>query len=228
MANDSTVTDSVPDQLVRAAVGLLAEKGPAALKVRDVAAGCGLSTMVVYRHFGGVPELMKAVADRGFEQMGDAFAEVPVSEDPVTDLFTMAATCREIARANPHLYDLMFGLSTRATYRPSSDAGVRLSGHSPAFRAAYAHVTDACQRLADSGRIRPTPAVVIAAQLWSFVHGFIGLEIADHFVDFEDPLTEVMIPMGVTFCVGLGDDREVALASHLRAAHARERRTGRS
>jgi hypothetical protein len=47
----------------------------------------------------------------------------------------MALMTRRVARENPHLYDLMFGLSTRrATYRPLSDSNVRLSGRSPAFR----------------------------------------------------------------------------------------------
>lgn len=204
---------SVPERLVDAAVKLLAEEGPSAIKVRAVASACGLSTMVVYSHFGGVPELIRAVVDRGFTQIGEAFAAVPVTDDPVLDLFAMAATCRQLARANPHLYDLMFGLSTRATYRPAPDAGC-LSGHSPAFRDAYAHVTDACERLVASGRIAPAEPEVVAAQLWSYVHGYISLELADHFVEFDEPLTQVLLPMGVTFCVGLGDTPERALASH--------------
>jgi hypothetical protein len=57
-----------------------------------------------------------------------------VTEDPITDLFAIALTCRRVARANPHLYDLIFGLSTRATYRPVSQSEVRRSGRSPAFR----------------------------------------------------------------------------------------------
>jgi AcrR family transcriptional regulator len=213
MAVEAT-SGSVPERLVDAAVKLLAEEGPSAIKVRAVASACGLSTMVVYSHFGGVPELVRAVADRGFSGIAEAFAAVPVTDDPVLDLFAMAVTCRQLARANPHLYDLMFGLSTRATYRPAPDAGARLSGHSPAFRAAYAHVTDACTRLVASGRIAPAEPEVVAAQLWSFVHGFISLELADHFVEFDEPLTQVLLPMGVTFCVGLGDTSERALASH--------------
>ena len=57
-------------------------------------------------------------------------------------------------------------------------------------------------------------AKVIAAALWSFVHGYITLELGDHFTDFDDPVTQVMLPMGVTFSVGLGDDPERATASH--------------
>lgn len=206
--------DDAPERLVQAAIGLLAEQGPSAIKARTVATASGLSTMVVYSHFGGIPELMRAVADHGFRELGRAFAQVPVTEDPIADLFAMALTCRRLARENPHLYDLMFGLSTRATYRPLSDADLRLSGHSPAFRDAHAHVTAACERLVSTGRARQQEPAVIAAQLWSLVHGYITLELADHFVEFHDAVVQVLLPMGVNFSVGLGDTRERAEASH--------------
>ncbi|MET7897800.1 TetR/AcrR family transcriptional regulator [Streptomyces mirabilis] len=206
--------DDAPERLVRAAIGLLAEQGPSAVKARSVASASGLSTMVVYSHFGGIPELMRAVADHGFKELGSAFAQVPVTDDPIAELFAMALTCRRVARENPHLYDLMFGLSTRATYRPLSEADLRLSGHSPAFRDAHAYVLAACQRLVGSGRVERQVPEVIAAQLWSLVHGYITLELAEHFVEFEDAVVQVLLPMGVNFSVGLGDRRERAEASH--------------
>jgi len=210
--------DDAPERLVQAAVGLLAEQGPSALKVRAVASASGLSTMVVYSHFGGIPELMRAVADHGFRELGAAFGRVPVTEDPAADLFAMALTCRRQARENPHLYDLMFGLSTRATYRPLPDTDRRLSGHSQAFREAHAHVTAACERLVRSGRIERQEPEAIAAQLWSYVHGYITLELAEHFVEFDDAVALVLVPMGVNFTVGLGDQRERAEASHAAGA----------
>ncbi|MGX1480632.1 UNVERIFIED_CONTAM: AcrR family transcriptional regulator [Streptomyces canus] len=206
--------DDAPERLVQAAVGLLAEQGPSALKVRAVASASGLSTMVVYSHFGGIPELMRAVIDHGFKELGAAFGRVPVTEDPIADLFAMALTCRRQARENPHLYDLMFGLSTRATYRPLPDTDRRLSGHSQAFREAHAHVTAACERLVHTGRIERQEPEAIAAQLWSYVHGYITLELAEHFVEFDDAVTQVLLPMGVNFSVGLGDQRERAETSH--------------
>ncbi|MFC9840964.1 TetR/AcrR family transcriptional regulator [Rhodococcus sp. NPDC127530] len=207
---------SVPERLIRATVTLLAEQGPSAIKARTVASATGLSTMAVYSHFGGIPELVRAVVDHGFMELGNAFSQVSVTEDPVVDLFALALTCRQVARENPHLYDLMFGLSTRATYRPL-DSDVRLSGHSPAFRGAHAHVTDACARLVSSGRVGPQDPEVVSAQLWSFVHGYITLELGEHFAEFDDAAVQVLLPMGVNFAVGLGDTRELAQASHERA-----------
>ena len=46
------------------------------------------------------------------------------------------------------------------------------------------------------------------------MHGCITLELADHFAEFDDPVAQVLLPMGVNLAVGLGDDRERAEASH--------------
>ena len=48
MSRDSTL-DGVPERLVQAAIGLLAELGPSAIKARTVASAAGLSTMAVYQ-----------------------------------------------------------------------------------------------------------------------------------------------------------------------------------
>jgi len=169
----------------------------------------------------GIPERLveatiKLLAEQGPSAVKARIvaAEVPVTVDPIADLFTMALTTREIARSNPHLYDLMFGLSTRATYRPVPNRDLRRSGRSQGFRSAYAHFIDACVRLVDSGRVGPIAPAVAASALWSFVHGYVTLELGEHFADFDDPVTEVLLPMGVTFSVGLGDTLGRAVASH--------------
>ncbi|MGW6620118.1 TetR/AcrR family transcriptional regulator [Nocardia sp. NPDC055002] len=209
-----TPSNGIAERLIDAAIRLLATEGPSAIKARTVAAEAGMSSMVVYNYFGGVPELVKALTDHGFDQLGTAFAELPSTDDPVADLFSMALITVTYARANPHLYDAMFGLSTRSTYRPASDKDVRLAGHSAAFRSAYAHITDACTRLIGSERVAATDPKAVAGALWSYVHGYIMLELANHFDEFDDPVGQVLVPMGVTFCVGLGDDPKAATASH--------------
>ena len=115
---EESPTETVPERLVNATIALVAEGGSAAIKARTVAAATGLSTMVVYSHFGGISELVRAVVDQGFKELDRAFSEIAVTSDPVADLFAMSLSFRRLARQNPHLYDLMFGLSTRATYRP--------------------------------------------------------------------------------------------------------------
>lgn len=219
--------DGVSERLIEATVRLLAEQGPSAIKARSVAAASGLSTMVVYSRFGGIAELTHAVIDHGFRELGRAFSRVLVTDDPIADLCALALTCRQVARANPHLYDLMFGLSTRATYRPQPDSNAARDVRSDAFRSVRVHLADACQRLVGSGRIGHHQPDVVAAQLWSYVHGFITLELSEHFAEFRDPVVEVMLPMGVSFSVGLGDTPERAHVSHMAAARGHDSMTDR-
>jgi AcrR family transcriptional regulator len=58
-------------------------------------------TLHVYDYFGGIAELMRAVVDHGFKELDKAFARVPVTEDPLADLFAMALTTRRVAAKTP-------------------------------------------------------------------------------------------------------------------------------
>ncbi len=209
------------ERLVEAATRLLAAEGPTEIKARSVAEAAQLSTMAVYYHLGGLPELFQAVIDQGFRNLGQAFAGVPPSDDPVTTLFAMALATRRFAQDNPHLYDLMFGLSTRGSYRPQQTVRSGASGRSEEFQAAYAQLVQACVRLARSGRVRSDEnPEAIAPQLWSAVHGFVTLELGDHFAQFPDPVRQVLQPMTVNVLVGLGDAAEASEASHTAAVVA--------
>ena len=83
---DLPASSDVPARLVQATIQLLAESGPSAIKARTVASASGLSTMVVYSHFGGIPELLNAVIDEGFRRLAQVFSEGPITDDPVADL----------------------------------------------------------------------------------------------------------------------------------------------
>jgi AcrR family transcriptional regulator len=208
------------ERLVEAATTLLAEKGPSEIKARSVCEAARVSTMAVYYHLGGVPELLQAVADKGFRDLGRAFVNVPASDDPVTTLFAMALATRKFAQDNPHRYDLMFGLSTRGTYRPQKTSNSVASG-SDEFQAAFAQLVLACIRLVRSGRIRSgEDPEIVATQLWSAVHGFVTLELGDHLAQFSDPVREILQPMMVNVLVGLGDTAQLSDASHTAAVVA--------
>jgi hypothetical protein len=87
-------------------------------------------------------------------------------------------------------------------------------------------LVEACIRLVSSGRIRSDAnPESIAPQLWSAVHGFVTLELGDHFVQFSDPVRQVLQPMMVNIFVGLGDDPESADASHAAAIDATRQMT---
>jgi AcrR family transcriptional regulator len=212
-----TIADSLPDprtRLVEATIRLLARSGPSEVKARSVATEAKLSTMGVYTYFGGVPELLQAVADEGFMRQAVVFGRLPRSEDPMADLCAMALACHDFARRNPHLYDLMFGLSIHGRYSPSrGTAEPILSGQSASFRAAYAFLLHGCARLVDAKCVRKADPDLIALQFWSALHGFIMLDLAGHFAHVLAPAADVLAPMCVNMVVGLGAKRDKAEAS---------------
>jgi len=199
----------LPARLVAATIRLLGEEGPDAVRAREVTTAVGTSTMAVYQHFGGMPGLLRAAADEGFRRLDRRFAETPRSGDAVTDAYRLALVHRTVALENPHLYDLMFGLSNPGRRRDGAfDETPR-----PGFEAAYGQLVALAVDLAASGRIRADAPDVIAAQLWSFAHGYITLELAGHMARFPDPVEEVLLPLGAHVMTGLGDERDRALAS---------------
>lgn len=219
-----TIADSQSDprtRLVEATIRLLARSGPSEVKARSVATEAQLSTMGVYTYFGGVPELLQAVADEGFNRQAVVFGRLAPTSDPMADLCAMALACHDFAQHNPHLYDLMFGLSIHGRYSPSrGTAEPLLSGQSASFRAAYGFLHNGCARLVDAKCVRKSAPGLIALQFWSALHGFIMLDLGGHFSHMAAPGPEVLLPMCVNIVVGLGakrDKAELSVASALAA-----------
>ena len=203
------------ERLIRSTVDLLAEFGPEQLKVRTITDAAGVSTIAVYHHFGGLKELLQDVVAHGYADLAAALeAASQADADPGVQLFAIALATRSVAQNNAHLYDMMFGLSTRGTYRY---VGSPDSKTASGFGTAYAVLVDACERLAQSGRVSVNDSSQIAAELWSAVHGFVTLEMAGHFAHFADPVSMVLRPMAVNHFVGMGDERAHAESSADRA-----------
>ena len=66
---------NLKEALVRAALELIAEKGPAGFTFADAARWAGVSPAAPYRHFRDRDELLADVARRGFEQFAAALAQ---------------------------------------------------------------------------------------------------------------------------------------------------------
>jgi AcrR family transcriptional regulator len=220
---DREASAGVRSRLVEAAVRLLAEDGPGAIQARRLAKEIGASTMAVYHHFGGMPELLAAVSDEGFRRLGARLEAVPETDDAVTDLCRRGLAYRAAAQDNRHLYDLMFGLSAPGGYRPlnrdttpSDTIGEALDSASPVGQAAFAHLVNSCARAIESGRIHGEDPMHAASQLWSILHGYVTLELAGHFGQL-DGLTEVFFPLSINVLIGLGDARERATYSAMDA-----------
>lgn len=197
----------VKAQLVEAAIRLLAHGGPESLQARKLAAEVGVSTMAVYTHFGGMAVLVDEVARAGFLRLSARLATVTPTDDPVADIFTLARTYRQVVVEHPNLFAVAFGQSApdgkRATLADlTTEEGREASGEG---LEAFGYLVRAAERAIEAGRFRPVDPYEAAAQLWSALHGFVTLESSGHFGGSEHGIDHILVPLGITLAIGLGD-----------------------
>jgi AcrR family transcriptional regulator len=160
---------NLKEALVRAALELIAEKGPAGFTFADAARWAGVSPAAPYRHYRDRDALIADVAQRGFEAF--ALALVKAWDDGRPDV--MAAFDRlgkaylDFAKREPAYYSAMF------------EAGVPLDVDPllrEASERAFAVLRIAAEKLVAllPARGRP-PALMVALHIWSMTHGVASL-----------------------------------------------------
>ncbi|MFG2476092.1 TetR/AcrR family transcriptional regulator [Streptomyces fagopyri] len=150
-------------RLVDAGVALVAEEGARALTLREIARRAGVSHGAPRRHFPTHPELLSAIARRGFTDLGARVAEAvgDGGASPRAQLTTLGRVYLEFAMSRPGMYELMF----RHDLMESHELGLRETSL-PLFGV----LTDLV------GRARPgTEARVTAGALWANLHGIAQL-----------------------------------------------------
>jgi AcrR family transcriptional regulator len=197
-------------ELVEASLGLLADHGPDALQARRVAAACDTSTMSVYTYFGGMKQLLRAVADEGFHRFAKEVELVEQTDDTVADMMVYALVFRRFALENPHLYRLISGMTSahgvdvpvQFTVDTITDVMDRPEGRMITTFVA------AIQRAIDAGRLKGDNPLAMVLQFWSAMHGYVLLELAGYLGGGDTGLTTVLIPLGTTVMLGWGDQFE--------------------
>jgi AcrR family transcriptional regulator len=197
-------------RLLEGALRLLSAEGPDALQVRRIAAEVGSSTMTVYTHFGSMVELWNALIKEGLIRFGEVVGAVGHSDDPIADLFAQGVAYRDFALSNPHLYRMMFGVSTpKGNLDSVQDLTVEGSPTTlPEGKTAFGLLAEVTARAAQQGRITTSDSVGVAAQIWSAIHGYVLLEMAGYFGSEGKGVLEVLGPLTISLVVGSGDTRE--------------------
>lgn len=209
---------SVRNDLLHAAVGLLDDHGPDALQTRKVAAAAGTSTMAVYTHFGGMRELITAVAEEGLRQFEAALA-VPQTADPVADLLATGVAYRRYAIERPHMYRLMFGsTSAHGINAPAHNVLTLTVAQIYESYPSFGHVVRAVHHSMLAGRITvgstlddasaEGAVVATAAQFWALIHGFVMLELAGYYGQDGSAVGQVLGSMTTNLLVAIGDSPE--------------------
>ncbi|HEY5167549.1 MAG TPA: TetR/AcrR family transcriptional regulator [Pseudolabrys sp.] len=157
------------ETLVRAALELIAEKGPAGFTFADAARWAGVSPAAPYRHFRDRDELLADVARRGFDQFAAALAKAWDEGRPdVMGAFDrLGKTYLDFAKREPAYYSAMFEAGVPLDTDPQlRDASER----------AFAVLRAASERLVAllPAAARP-PALMVALHIWSLTHGIASL-----------------------------------------------------
>src|SRR5213080_3105647 len=122
---------NLKEALLQAALGLIAEKGPAGFTFAEAARAAGVSPAAPYRHFRDRDALMADVALRGFQHFERRLAAAwdEGRPSPLTALERMGGAYLAFAREEPAYFSAMFkaGLPV-AEHRDLQEAGDRAFG----------------------------------------------------------------------------------------------------
>jgi len=119
---------NLKEALLRAALQLIAEKGPAGFTFAEAARWAGVSPAAPYRHFRDRDELLASVALRGFDQFAIVLERAwdEGRPQPFAALDRMGKAYLEFARTEPAYYSAMFKAGIPLATSPElRDAGER-------------------------------------------------------------------------------------------------------
>jgi AcrR family transcriptional regulator len=160
---------NLKEALVRAALALIAQKGPAGFTFAEAARWAGVSPAAPYRHFRDRDELLASVALRGFEQFAAALSRAwdDGRPEPFKAFERVGKAYLEFARTEPALYSAMFEAGVPLETNPElREAGER----------AFAVLRSATERLVATlpAQNRP-PVLMMALHIWALSHGIASL-----------------------------------------------------
>jgi len=160
---------NLKEALVRAALELIREKGPAGFTFADAARWAGVSPAAPYRHFRDRDALLSSVALQGYERFGAMLATAwnEGRPNPRQAFENLGRAYLAFARTEPAYYSAMF------------EAGIPLDNN-PELLAASERAF-AVLRLASEALIAEMPArerppvLMMALHVWALSHGVASL-----------------------------------------------------
>jgi AcrR family transcriptional regulator len=160
---------NLKEALLRAALELIAQKGPAGFTFAEAARWAGVSPAAPYRHFRDRDELLANVALRGFHQFGAALSKA--WDDGRPDVFValerLGKAYLDFARTEPAYYSAMFEAGVPLASNPElREAGDR------AFAVLRSAAEKLCAQMPPRGR---PPALMVARHVWAVAHGIASL-----------------------------------------------------
>jgi len=157
------------EALLRAALDLIAEKGPAGFTFAEAARSAGVSAAAPYRHFRDRDELLSSVASKGFDLFEAALRRAfdDGRPDALTAFERIGRAYLEFARTEPAYYSAMF----ESGVPPDADPEL-----AQAADRAFSVLRTASEMLvARVPAANRPPALMVALHVWAMSHGIASL-----------------------------------------------------
>ena len=157
------------EALIKAALDLIAEKGPAGFTFAEAARAAGVSPAAPYRHFRDRDALIADVARRGFESFSQALAMAwnEGRPSPRAAFERVGAAYLGFARTQSAYFSAMFESGLPLADYPD----VRVEGDK-----AFGILREACEAvLLTLPQNKRPPALMMALHIWSLSHGIAAL-----------------------------------------------------
>ena len=163
--------------LIEAGVELLREGGPDALSIRKTAARAGVSHAAPAHHFARLEDLKTAVVAHGFREFAKAMEneidKLPANgnRDPKSQILAACKGYIRFAQENPSMFQLMF-------------SGTEIKHENEELEQASSAAYGILARISATVVPGTTGPQGVEAFIWSFVHGFASLSLANR-IGFE-------------------------------------------
>lgn len=157
------------EALIKAALKLIAEKGPSGFSFAEAARAAGVSPAAPYRHYRDRDALMADVASRGFEAFEAKLTTAwkGGAPDSFTAFERLGRAYLDFARREPAQFSAMFESGLAFTAFPEL--------HSAGDRA-FNVLRDACAALvATMPESKRPPVMMMALHIWALSHGIASL-----------------------------------------------------
>ncbi len=210
------------DDILRAALRLVEQKGPGGVTMREVAAALGYSATAIYQHFASKEALLLTLK----VQAGDLLAEemAVASHAPTLEeqLHVMAHRYMEFGLQNPAYYRLIF---------QDTVSGLPLSPeHHARMRRAWSIMRET---LAAWLEARGVPDIIVdheANVVWAMVHGFTSLALSNRLPGSDQGALHTLLDLALghwangvlSGAASLFPSRQWDASSHVRARDAQE------
>ena len=197
------------EEIRSSALEELRRSGAAALSLREVARGAGISPAGLYRYVDGRDGLLELLISDGFEAFGSAIdvAVAEAGDDVVARMEAVALGYRRWAIENPEQFGLILGTPVpgfRAREDGPTIPSVRhfaepmIQVVAGAYAATHpdepwdeARTID-LSPLAEEHHPLPQPMIDVVARSWGRVHGLVTLETFGHLVWFDTDVEELL------------------------------------